>query len=99
MWRTVSSSYMSSDGQKSNGSDDPNPVDPWVHAQLSTEQISWLKRQGGAVNQADLVKHALAEWVVRHPEDWFRGTHLSDAIRSALTEFIDRHKDEFIFLD
>jgi hypothetical protein len=87
---------MNSDGLEPNGSEDLDPVDPWIRAQLSTEQISWLKRQGGAIDQADLLKNALAEWVVRHPEDWFRGTHLSDAIRLALTEFIDRHKDEFI---
>ena len=55
--------------------------------------------QGGAVNQPELLKNALAEWVVRHPEDWFRGTRLSDAIRFSLTEFIDRHKDEFLALD
>ena len=90
---------MNSDGLKSNGSDDQNPVDPWIHAQLSTEQISWLKRQGGAINQADLLKNALAEWVVRHPEDWFRGTRLGDAIRCSLTEFIDRHKEEFLALE
>ncbi|MBV8141179.1 MAG: hypothetical protein JO279_04260 [Verrucomicrobia bacterium] len=87
---------MESDALESNGGEDPDPVDPWIRAQLSTEQISWLKWQGGAIDQADLLKNALAEWVVRHPEDWFRGTHLNDAIRLALTEFINRHKDEFL---
>jgi hypothetical protein len=90
---------MNPDGLTSNGSDDPNQVDPWVQAQLSNDQVRWLKMQGGAVNQPELLKNALAEWVVRHPEDWFRGTRLSDAIRSSLTEFIDRHKDEFLALD
>ena len=90
---------MNSDAPKSNGSDDPNHVDPWIHAQLSTEQLGWLKRQADSINQADLLKNALAEWVVRHPEDWFRGTRLGDAIRLALAEFIDRHKDEFLATD
>lgn len=90
---------MYPDGLTSNGSDDPNQVDPWVQAQLSNDQVRWLKIQGGAVNQPELLKNALAEWVVRHPEDWFRGTRLSDAIRFSLTEFIDRHKDEFLSLD
>jgi hypothetical protein len=51
------------------------------------------------MDQVDLLKSALAEWVVGHPEAWFQGTHLSDAVRLALTQFIDRHKDEFITLD
>ena len=87
---------MYPDGLTSNGSDDPNQVDPWIQAQLSNDQVRWLKIQGGAVNQPELLKNALAEWVVRHPEDWFQGTRLSDAIRFSLTEFIDRHKDEFL---
>jgi hypothetical protein len=91
--------YMNPDGLRSNGSDDPEQVDPWIQAQLSTDQVRWLKTQSGAVNQAELLKNALAEWVVRHPEDWFRGTRLSDAIRLALTEFINRHQDEFIDLE
>jgi hypothetical protein len=97
--RLVSSPNMNPDGLMSNGSDDPNQVDPWIQAQLSTDQVHWLKIQGGATNQGELLKNALAEWVVRHPEDWFRDTRLSDAIRLALTEFIDRHKDEFIALE
>jgi hypothetical protein len=90
---------MKTDGRHSNGSDEPNRVDPWVHAQLSTDQVRWLKNQDSAVNQVELLKSALAEWVVRHPESWFQGTRLSDAIRWALTEFIARHKDEFLALD
>jgi hypothetical protein len=90
---------MYSDDLKSNGGEDPDQVDPWIQAQLSTYQIRWLNNQGSAVKQGDLLKSALAEWVVRHPEDWFRGTRLIDALRSALTEFIDRHKDEFLALD
>jgi hypothetical protein len=90
---------MHSDDLTSNGGEDPDQVDPWIQAQLSTEQIRWLNNQGSAVKQGDLLKSALAEWVVRHPEDWFRGTRLIDALRSALTEFIGRHKDEFLALD
>jgi len=95
--RPVSGPNMNSDGLTSNGNDDPNQVDPWIQAQLSTDQVRWLKGQG--INQAELLKNALAEWVIRHPDDWFRGTRLSDAIRISLTEFIDRHKDEFLALD
>jgi hypothetical protein len=92
---------MNPDGITSNGSDDPNPnqVDPWIQAQLSTDQVDWLKMQGRVMSQGDLLKNALAEWVVRHPDDWFRGTRLGDAIRFSLTEFIDRHKDEFLAIE
>jgi hypothetical protein len=90
---------MYPDGLTSNGDEDPDQVDPWIRAQLSTDQIRWLNNQGGVLQQGDLLRNALAEWVIRHPEDWFRGTHLSDAIRLALTEFIGRHKDEFLTLD
>jgi hypothetical protein len=90
---------MHSDGLTSNEGEEPESVDPWIQAQLSTDQIRWLNNQGSAVNQGDLLKSALAEWVVRHPEAWFRGTRLIDALRAALTEFIDRHKDEFLALD
>ena len=51
------------------------------------------------MSQGDLLKNALAEWVVRHPDDWFQGTRLGDAIRFSLTEFIDRHKDEFLAIE
>jgi hypothetical protein len=90
---------MYPDGLTSNGDEDPDQVAPWIRAQLSTDQIRWLNNQGSVLKQGDLLKNALAEWVIRHPEDWFRGTHLADAIRLALTEFIGRHKDEFLTLD
>jgi hypothetical protein len=90
---------MNPDGRKSNSNDDPDRVDPWIQAQLSSDQVRWLKNQESVTNQAELLKNALAEWVVRHPEDWFRGTRLSDAIRSAVSEFIERHKDEFLAVD
>jgi hypothetical protein len=79
-----------------NGSEDPNHVDPWIRAQLSAQQVLWLQKQSGVVRETELLKSALAEWVVRHPIDWFTGTRVSDAIRLALTEFIARHKDEFL---
>jgi hypothetical protein len=90
---------MQPDGLSPNGGEDPDQVGPWVQAHLSTDQIRWLNNQGSTVRQGDLLRNALAEWVVRHPEDWFRGTCFTDALRAALTEFIGRHKDEFIALD
>lgn len=90
---------MTPDGLTSNGSNDPDQVDPWVQAQLSSDQLRWLKRQGCFTNPAKLLKNALVEWVVRHPDDWFRGTRVCDAIRLALSEFIYRHKDEFLAPD
>jgi hypothetical protein len=45
------------------------------------------------------LKFALAEWVVRHPDDWFGDTNVEIAIRSALDEFIARHKAEFISVE
>lgn len=65
----------------------------------NSRPVRWLNNQATAMDQVELLKSALAEWVVRHPEAWFQGTHLSDAVRLALGEFIDRHKDEFIKLD
>src|SRR6202051_4680659 len=90
---------MQPDGLTPNGGEDPDQVGPWVQAHLSADQIRWLNNQGKTVSQGDLLRNALAEWVVRHPEDWFRGTRFCDALRAALTEFIDRHKDEFLDLD
>jgi hypothetical protein len=90
---------MNPNGRQSNGGDEPHRVDPWIQAQLSTDQVRWLNNQATVVDQVQLLKSALAEWVVRHPEIWFQGTRLSDAVRLALTEFIDRHNDEFIALD
>jgi hypothetical protein len=90
---------MTNDGLTPSGSEDPNQVDPWIRAQLSAQQVRWLQKQSSVVKQAELLKNALAEWVVRHPIDWFTGTGVSDAIRLALTEFIARHKDEFLSED
>ena len=87
---------MTKDYPGSHGDNDPNKVDPWVQSQLSAYHVLWLEKQGDAMNKAELLKYALAEWVVRHPNDWFKLTNVGDAIRSALDEFIARHKEEFI---
>jgi hypothetical protein len=87
---------MTKDHQGSLGDNDPNKVDPWVQSQLSAYHVLWLEKQGDVMNKTELLKYALAEWVVRHPNDWFRLTNVGDAIRSALDEFITRHKEEFI---
>ncbi len=82
--------------QESHGDNDPNQVDPWVQSQLSAYHVLWLDKQGGVLNKTELLKYALAEWVVRHPNDWCELTNVGGAIRSALDEFIARHKEEFI---
>ena len=73
-----------------------NEVDPWVQSQLSADHLHWLEKQRDVVDPTELLKFALAEWVVRHPDDWFGETNVGIAIRSALEEFIVRHKEEFI---
>ena len=73
-----------------------NYVDPWVQSQLSPHHLHWLEKQRDTVDPTKLLKFALAEWVVRHPDDWFGDTNVGIAIRSALDEFIARHKEEFI---
>jgi hypothetical protein len=87
---------MTKDGAWSPGDNDPNQVDPWVRSQLSAYHVLWLEKQGDVMNKTELLKYALAEWVVRHPSDWFKLTNVGKAIRSALDEFIARHKEEFI---
>jgi hypothetical protein len=87
---------MTRDHQGSNSDNDSNQVDPWVQSQLSAYHVLWLEKQGTVVNKTELLKYALAEWVVRHPNDWFKTTNVGGAIRSALDEFIARHKEEFI---
>ena len=86
---------MTKDHQESHGENEPNQVDPWVQSQLSACHIIWLEKQGELMNKTELLKYALAEWVVRHPNDWFELTNVGGAIRSALDEFISRHKEEF----
>ena len=76
-----------------------NDVDPWVQSQLSAHHLHWLKKQRGTIDPTKLLKFALAEWVVRHPDDWFGDTNVGIAIRSALDEFIARHKEEFISME
>jgi hypothetical protein len=76
--------------------DGTNEVDPWVRTQLSTHHLRWLEKQRSAVDPTEVLKFALAEWVVRHPEDWFGETDVGVAIRRALDEFIVRHQAEFV---
>jgi hypothetical protein len=83
------------DGQ-SHDDDRTNEVDPWVQTQLSAHHLRWLEKQRNAVDPTELLKFALAEWVVRHPEDWFGEANVGVAIRRALDEFIARHQAEFI---
>ena len=87
---------MTKDHQGLHDDNDPNKVDPWVQSHLSAYHVLWLEKQGDLMNKTELLKYALAEWVVRHPNDWFRLTNVGEAIRSALDEFIARHKEEFI---
>ena len=90
---------MTNDHQGSHGDKDPNQIDPWVQSQLSAYHVLWLEKQGDVMNKTELLQYALAEWVVRHPSDWFKLTNVGSAIRSALDEFIARHKEEFIAAD
>ena len=71
-------------------------VDPWVQSQLSSHHLHWLEKQSDIIDPTKLLKFALAEWVVRHPDDCFGDINVGIAIRSALDEFIARHKEEFI---
>jgi hypothetical protein len=87
---------MTKDHHESHGDNDQNQVDPWVQSQLSAYHVLWLEKQGDLMDKTELLKYALAEWVVRHPNDWFELTNVGGAIRSALDEFIARHKEEFI---
>jgi hypothetical protein len=79
--------------------EETNEVDPWVQSQLSADHLCWLEKQRDFVDPTEILKFALAEWVVRHPEDWFGDLNVEIAMRSALEEFIARHKEEFIWAD
>lgn len=87
---------MSDKDAESRGEKGSNDVDPWVQSQLSSHHLHWLEKQSDIIDPTKLLKFALAEWVVRHPDDWFGDTNVGIAIRSALDEFITRHKEEFI---
>jgi hypothetical protein len=91
--RTV---FMSDNYGESQDGERTNHVDPWVQSQLSAHHLQWLEKQKEVVNPTEILKFALAEWVIRHPEQWFGDANVGIAIRSALEEFIARHKDEFI---
>jgi hypothetical protein len=71
---------MTKDHQGSHEDNDPNKVDPWVQSQLSAYHVLWLEKQGDVMNKTELLKYALAEWVVRHPSDWFRLANVGGAL-------------------
>jgi hypothetical protein len=91
--RTV---FMSDNHGESQDGERTNHVDPWVQSQLSTHHLQWLEKQKEVVDPTEILKFALAEWVIRHPEQWFGDANVGIAIRSALEEFMARHKEEFI---
>ena len=90
---------MNDNDALSNNNEKTNHVDPWVQSQLSAYHIVWLEKQRQAVDPTEILKFALAEWVTRHPGDWFGHTNVGIAMRSALDEFIERHGKEFISTD
>jgi hypothetical protein len=87
---------MSDDDTESHRNEETNDVDPWVQSQLLAHHLYWLEKQKDVVDPTEILKFALAEWVVRHPDDWFGETNVGIAMRAALDEFIARHKEEFI---
>jgi hypothetical protein len=87
---------MSDNDAESHDDEETNDVDPWVQSQLSAHHLDWLEKQRDVVDPTEILKFALAEWVGRHPDDWFGDTNVGIAIRLALDEFIARHKEEFI---
>ena len=87
---------MSDNNASSQDDGKAKDVDPWVQSQLSAYHIVWLEKQRSTADPSDILKYALAEWVARHPDDWFGHTSVGIAMRSALDEFIARHREEFI---
>jgi hypothetical protein len=92
-------SFMSDNDASSREDGKGKDVDPWVQSQLSADHIIWLEKQRSAIDPSEILKCALAEWVARHPEDWFGHTSVGIAMRSALDEFICRHREEFISME
>jgi hypothetical protein len=90
---------MSDKNAESHDGEGTNDVDPWVQSQLSADHLHWLEKQRDAVDPTEILKFALAEWVARHPDDWFGDPNVGIAIRLALDEFIVRHKEEFLSID
>jgi hypothetical protein len=88
--------FMSDNQGETQDGERPNHVDLWVQSQLSAQHLQWLEKQKEVVDPTEILKFALAEWVIRHPEKWFGHASVAIAIRSALEEFIARHKEEFI---
>ena len=87
---------MRDNDAESHSNEGTNDVDSWVQSQLSAHHLRWLEKQKDVVDPSEILKFALAEWVVRHPDDWFGETNVGIAMRAALDEFIARHKEEFI---
>ena len=87
---------MSDNHREPQDGERPNHVDPWVQSRLSVHHLQWLEKQKEVVDPTEILKFALAEWVIRHPEQWFGDANVGIAIRSALEEFMARHKEEFI---
>jgi hypothetical protein len=87
---------MRDNDAESHSNEGTNDVDPWVQSQLSAHHLRWLEKQKDVVDPSEILKFALAEWVVRHPDDWLGETNVGIAMRAALDEFIARHKEEFI---
>jgi hypothetical protein len=95
-YRKAGQFFMSDNQGETQDNERSNHVDPWVQSQLSAHHLQWLEKQKEVVNPTEILKYALAEWVIRHPEQWFGEANVGIAIRSALEEFIARHKEEFI---
>jgi hypothetical protein len=79
---------MNDENAESRDEEGTNSVDAGIRSQLSTHHLRWLEKQRGVVDPTEILKFALAEWVVRHPDDWFADTNFGFAMRSALDEFL-----------
>jgi len=90
---------MSDKNADQHDGEETNEVDRWVQSQLSAYHLRWLERQRDFVGSTELLKFALAEWVIRHPEEWFRDLNVETAMHSALEEFVARHKEEFLSIE
>jgi hypothetical protein len=90
---------MSDKNAEPHDGEETNEIDGWVQSQLSAHYLHWLEKQRDFVDSTKLLKFALAEWVIRHPEEWFRDLDVEIAMRSALEEFVARHKEEFMSIE
>ncbi len=96
LWPKQDVPFMSDKNAEPHDNGETNEVNRWVQSQLSPYHLGWLENQRDFVDPTEILKFALAEWVIRHPEDWFGDLNVEIAMRSALEEFIIRHKEEFI---